>query len=88
MGRLSESEFAEVIGVLENLMIRRFVCGVPTYGLNKSSPHSPRVRLISPFPDFSLAAISGLSLTYSGGWQHDRECTTFADFTFYGDFAT
>ena len=35
LGRISECEFAEVIGVLENFMIRRFVCGVPTYGLNK-----------------------------------------------------
>jgi uncharacterized protein with ParB-like and HNH nuclease domain len=35
LGRISEYEFAEVIGVLENFMIRRFVCSVPTYGLNK-----------------------------------------------------
>ena len=35
VGRLSEDGFAEVISVLENFMIRRFVCGVPTYGLNK-----------------------------------------------------
>jgi uncharacterized protein with ParB-like and HNH nuclease domain len=35
VGSLSESEFAEVISLLENFMIRRFVCGVPTYGLNK-----------------------------------------------------
>ena len=38
MGRLSQDEFAEVINVLENFMIRRFVCGVPTYGLNKVFP--------------------------------------------------
>ena len=35
VGRISEYEFAEVISVLENFMIRRFVCSVPTYGLNK-----------------------------------------------------
>lgn len=37
-GKVSEGEFAEVLGVLENFMIRRFVCGVPTYGLNKVFP--------------------------------------------------
>jgi hypothetical protein len=35
IGRISEDEFVEVIGVLENFMIRRFVCGVPTNDLNK-----------------------------------------------------
>ncbi len=37
-GKISEGEFAEVLGVLENFMIRRFVCGVPTHGLNKVFP--------------------------------------------------
>ncbi len=37
-GKISEGEFAEVLGVLENFMIRRFVCSVPTYGLNKVFP--------------------------------------------------
>ena len=37
-GRISEREFCEVLGVLENFMIRRFVCSVPTYGLNKVFP--------------------------------------------------
>jgi uncharacterized protein with ParB-like and HNH nuclease domain len=37
-GKLAENEFAEVLGVLENFMIRRFVCSVPTYGLNKVFP--------------------------------------------------
>lgn len=37
-GTLGSPEFAEILGVLENFMIRRFVCGVPTYGLNKVFP--------------------------------------------------
>src|SRR5262249_30101473 len=30
---VAEVEFAEVLDVLENFLIRRFVCGVPTHGL-------------------------------------------------------
>jgi uncharacterized protein with ParB-like and HNH nuclease domain len=37
-GKLSEDKFAEILRVLENFMVRRFVCGVPTYGLNKVFP--------------------------------------------------
>lgn len=36
--RLSEDEFAIVMDVLENFMIRRFVCAVPTNRLNKIFP--------------------------------------------------
>jgi uncharacterized protein with ParB-like and HNH nuclease domain len=37
-GKVSEEEFAEILRILENFMVRRFVCGVPTYGLNKVFP--------------------------------------------------
>ena len=37
-GKVSEVEFAEILRILENFMVRRFVCGVPTYGLNKVFP--------------------------------------------------
>lgn len=36
--RLSEDEFAAIMDVLENFMIRRFVCAVPTNRLNKIFP--------------------------------------------------
>ena len=36
--KLSEAEFTTVLDLLENFMIRRWVCGVPTYGLNKIFP--------------------------------------------------
>lgn len=36
--RISEDEFASVMDILENFMIRRFVCSVPTNQLNKIFP--------------------------------------------------
>ncbi|HET6400500.1 MAG TPA: DUF262 domain-containing protein [Candidatus Kapabacteria bacterium] len=35
---LSENELVEIIAVLENFMVRRFVCSVPTYGLANIFP--------------------------------------------------
>lgn len=32
---LSESDFCRILDRIENFLVRRFVCGVPTYGLNK-----------------------------------------------------
>jgi len=37
-GSLFEPQFSEVLSVLENYLVRRFICGVPTYGLNKMFP--------------------------------------------------
>jgi uncharacterized protein with ParB-like and HNH nuclease domain len=37
-GQLSLDEFIEILKVIENFLIRRFVCNVPTYGLNKVFP--------------------------------------------------
>ena len=37
-GLLSLDEFIDILKVLENFLIRRFVCNVPTYGLNKIFP--------------------------------------------------
>lgn len=34
-GSLSIGEFTAILDTLENYFIRRFVCGAPTYGLNK-----------------------------------------------------
>ncbi len=36
--RTSEPEFVAIVELLENFMIRRFICGVPTHGLNKYYP--------------------------------------------------
>lgn len=35
IGKLSENDFAEITRIIENFMIRRFACSVPTYGLNR-----------------------------------------------------
>ncbi len=37
-GRISEDEFADIAEVIENFIIRRFVCAVPTNQLNKIFP--------------------------------------------------
>src|SRR6185437_8498494 len=34
-GGLSETAFVAILDILENFIVRRFVCGIPTYGLNK-----------------------------------------------------
>ena len=36
--RISAENFVNVLKVIENFMIRRFVCNIPTYGLNKIFP--------------------------------------------------
>jgi uncharacterized protein with ParB-like and HNH nuclease domain len=37
-GSLSEVDFLAVLEILESYLVRRFVCGVPTHGLNKVFP--------------------------------------------------
>ncbi len=37
-GKLNEPAVVAVLDTLENYVVRRFVCGVPTYGLNKIFP--------------------------------------------------
>jgi len=36
--KISTDDFVNVLRVIENFMIRRFVCNIPTYGLNKIFP--------------------------------------------------
>lgn len=37
-GRLGFDDFVAVLDILENFMVRRWVCGVPSFGLNKLFP--------------------------------------------------
>lgn len=37
-GQLSQEEFLQVLDVVENFMVRRWVCSVPSFGLNKIFP--------------------------------------------------
>ncbi len=36
--KISAAEFADILQIIENFLIRRFVCNVPTHGLNKIFP--------------------------------------------------
>lgn len=36
--KISAVEFADILKILENFLIRRFICNVPTHGLNKVFP--------------------------------------------------
>ncbi len=36
---ISESQFTEILDLLENFLVRRFICKVPTHGLNKIFPY-------------------------------------------------
>ena len=38
VAKISSQELVDILKVLENFMVRRFVCNVPTYGLNKVFP--------------------------------------------------
>ncbi|MBI3944428.1 MAG: DUF262 domain-containing protein [Armatimonadetes bacterium] len=49
-GRISPEEFADILETVENFIIRRFVCGVPTNQLNKI------------FPTLYRQAVAGLTL--------------------------
>jgi uncharacterized protein with ParB-like and HNH nuclease domain len=44
---LSEDDFVAILDVLETFLIRRFICGVPTHGLNRifSSLYSQALRM-------------------------------------------
>ena len=35
-GKVSDNDFAAILDVLETFLIRRFICGVPTHGLNRT----------------------------------------------------
>lgn len=37
-GRVTTDEFSDILKIIENFMIRRFVCNIPTHGLNKIFP--------------------------------------------------
>jgi len=58
-GKLPLAQFIEVLQALENFVIRRFICAVPTYGLNKIFPplHTQAQKLN---PDSFVQAIKKL----------------------------
>ena len=68
--RITASQFADILNVLENFMIRRFVCNVPSNALNKIFP-SLYVQVFEKNPDNFVAAMK--SILQSKGYPKDRE---------------
>ncbi|MFI5288168.1 MAG: DUF4268 domain-containing protein [Polyangia bacterium] len=65
VGKRSETEIGEALETLENFLIRRFVCGIPTHGLNKIFP--PLYRQAAEHEDFVEAVrriLSGNARSY------------------------
>jgi hypothetical protein len=57
---LSEDEFVNILDTLESFLVRRFVCGVPTHGLNKIFPPLYSQSLGQPkFVDAVRKVLSG-----------------------------
>jgi uncharacterized protein with ParB-like and HNH nuclease domain len=50
-GTVTEAEFAELLDVLENFLIRRFICSIPTHGLHRtfSALYAQATRESGPF---------------------------------------
>ena len=68
--RITASQFADILNVLENFMIRRFVCNVPSNALNKIFP-SLYVQVFEKNPDNFVAAMK--SILQSKGYPKDCE---------------
>lgn len=59
-GNLPEAEFRGVLEILESYLIRRFVCGVPTHGLNKIFPGLyTHAKAFPAFADGVAAVLKG-----------------------------
>lgn len=67
-GRITRDQFIQVLDLLENFMIRRWVCAIPTHGLNKIFP--PLYGQAKDHEDF----IDGLKETLSTkNYPHNTE---------------
>lgn len=79
---ISRTDFVEILKTLENYLIRRFVCNVPTNQLNKIFP-TIYPQLLDKYQD---NLVEGLKLVLqSKGYPKDNEFfTRFKDTKFYG----
>jgi hypothetical protein len=68
--RITASQFADILNVLENFMIRRFVCNVPSNALNKIFP-TLYIQIFEKNPDDFVAAMK--SILQSKGYPRDYE---------------
>ena len=59
-GTLSEDDFVKVLGMLESYLVRRFVCAVPSHGLNKVFPGLyTHAKAFPSLPDGVAAVLKG-----------------------------
>ncbi len=80
--RISKTEFSEILRTLENYLIRRFVCNVPTNQLNKIfSAVNP---LLSAEHDSSIADIFKTILQGRGYPKNNEFLARFKENKFYG----
>ncbi len=67
-GQLTGAEFCRMLDCLENFLVRRFVCGIPTHGLNKIfAPLYSQARVADDF----VGAIEK-NLGAQRGYPHDE----------------
>ncbi len=80
--KLSKSDFIEILKTLENYLIRRFVCNVPTNQLNKIFP-AVYPLLITKHQDNHADGVK--AILQSRGYPKDTEFyTRFKETKFYG----
>lgn len=68
--RITVNQFADILKVLENFMIRRFICNVPSNALNKIFP-SLYIQIFEKNSDDFVAAMK--SILQSKGYPRDYE---------------
>jgi uncharacterized protein with ParB-like and HNH nuclease domain len=80
--KISKADFVDILKVLENYLIRRFVCNVPTNQLNKIFPAlSP--QLLAKYQDNIVEELK--TILQSKGYPKDNEFySRFMDTKFYG----
>jgi uncharacterized protein with ParB-like and HNH nuclease domain len=80
--KISKTDFVVILKTLENYLIRRFVCNVPTNQLNKIFP-SVYPQLIARHPDNLAEGVK--TLLQSKGYPKDNEFySRFKETMFYG----
>lgn len=79
---ISKADFVDILKILENYLIRRFVCNVPTNQLNKIFP-SVYPQLVAKYQDNMVEGLK--TILQSRGYPKDNEFyARFIDAKFYG----
>jgi uncharacterized protein with ParB-like and HNH nuclease domain len=75
-GQLSEVDFGKILHFVENMVIRRYVCNLPSNALNKLFPvvHREAKPDYSTGPDYSTEFVTGVARFLQGkGYPNDEE---------------